>query len=197
MELTGFWLLGANIGGWLILQVFIAYMALKLPDAWLNHHWWLFRPHFLESKGTIYRRVFRVRRWKDALPSGAAVTRGFSIKHVSSHDEAYLDQWARESCRAEVTHWLCLLALGIFLLWNPLVGDIVNAVYAVAANVPCIIAQRYNRPRLVRIIERKRRLKAQREDRQESGRAIQEPCGAPLASWSGVPFQRWEDGGSS
>jgi glycosyl-4,4'-diaponeurosporenoate acyltransferase len=42
----------------------------------------------------------------------------------------------------------------LFLLWNPPVGVAVNVVYAIAANVPCILAQRYNRPRVLAILER-------------------------------------------
>jgi glycosyl-4,4'-diaponeurosporenoate acyltransferase len=162
VELTGFWLLVANVGAWLVVQVCVVLLALRVPEMLLSPRLWFFRAHRWERGGAIYQRMFRVRRWKEALPSGAAVTRGFSIKQVSSHDEAYLERWARESCRAELTHWLCLLALGAFLVWNPPAGDVVNAVYAIAANVPCIVAQRYNRPRLMRLMERRRRLQAQR-----------------------------------
>ena len=46
------------------------------------------------------------------------------------------------------------VALSYFLLWNPPVGVAANVVYAIAANLPCILAQRYNRPRVLAILER-------------------------------------------
>ena len=54
-----------------------------------------------------------------------------------------------ETCRAELTHWLTMVFAPFFFLWNkPFVGWIMIA-YALAENVPLIMAQRYNRSRLV------------------------------------------------
>jgi glycosyl-4,4'-diaponeurosporenoate acyltransferase len=47
-----------------------------------------------------------------------------------------------------------MAAVVLFLLWNPPVGVAANVVYAIAANVPCILAQRYNRPRVLAMLER-------------------------------------------
>jgi len=44
----------------------------------------------------------------------------------------------------------------IFFLWNPWWADLIIVIYAVAANVPCILAQRYNRLRFHRLLARKR-----------------------------------------
>ena len=41
-----------------------------------------------------------------------------------------------------------------FFLWNPWWGDLIIVAYAVAANLPCIFAQRYNRSRLTRLLGR-------------------------------------------
>ena len=78
----------------------------------------------------------------------------FSLAHVESRDRAYLQRWVAESCRAELTHWLAMATVVLFVLWNPPVGVAANVVYAVAANAPCILVQRYNRPRVLALLER-------------------------------------------
>ncbi|MDY6833292.1 MAG: glycosyl-4,4'-diaponeurosporenoate acyltransferase [Chloroflexota bacterium] len=149
MELSGYWLLITNAVGWMIMQVGIGYFVTKIPDSFLDHKLWLFKTRSWERAGSIYDRCFFVRRWKSLLPSGATILGGFSIKRVSSRNEEYLKQWGRESCRAELTHWFCIIPVLLFFVWNPLIGDIINLAYALVANLPCIIAQRYNRPRIL------------------------------------------------
>ena len=52
-------------------------------------------------------------------------------------------------------HWAIPLVTPLFALWNPawLVGAMVA--YAVVANAPCLIVQRYNRGRLLRVLTRR------------------------------------------
>jgi glycosyl-4,4'-diaponeurosporenoate acyltransferase len=103
----------------------------------------------------VYQAVLHIRKWKSLLPSGGpALGADFSLARVESHDRGYLQRWVLESCRAEITHWLAMASVALFLLWNPPVGVAANVVYAFAANVPCILAQRYNRPRVLALLER-------------------------------------------
>ena len=63
----------------------------------------------------------------------------------------------RETCAAEATHALLLLAgLGVLAFWPGVWGIVLYLVYAIFGNLVFIIIQRYNRPRLVRLYERKR-----------------------------------------
>jgi glycosyl-4,4'-diaponeurosporenoate acyltransferase len=41
-----------------------------------------------------------------------------------------------------------------FLPWNPWWADLVIVTYAIAANLPCILVQRYNRGRLSKLLAR-------------------------------------------
>jgi glycosyl-4,4'-diaponeurosporenoate acyltransferase len=50
---------------------------------------------------------------------------------------------------------LALLALPVFCVWNPWWGVVINAVVAIALNIPCVLAQRYNRVRFSRVIAKK------------------------------------------
>jgi len=54
--------------------------------------------------------------------------------------------------RAEFAHWLTMAGAPVFLLWNECWAELIMIVYALAVNLPCIIAQRYNRSRLRRLI---------------------------------------------
>jgi hypothetical protein len=62
-----------------------------------------------------------------------------------------------ETGRAEYTHLFAMLPAPIFFIWNPWWGGIIMIIYAVIINVPCIIAQRYNRARLEVILDNMKR----------------------------------------
>lgn len=64
---------------------------------------------------------------------------------------AYLERFVRETCRGEAVHWVVFACALLFFLWNPWWIGLIMVAYAAAVNVPCIIAQRYNRIRLVRL----------------------------------------------
>jgi glycosyl-4,4'-diaponeurosporenoate acyltransferase len=42
----------------------------------------------------------------------------------------------------------------VFFLWNPWWSDLIIVAYALTANLPCILAQRYNRARFQRLLTR-------------------------------------------
>ena len=61
--------------------------------------------------------------------------------------------WSRRAGPSGCTGWWLAIA-PLFFLWNTpwLAG--VMVLYGVAANLPCLITQRYNRARLLRILDR-------------------------------------------
>ena len=155
VELSGIWLVALNAMAWVAMHLGVAYLCTRIPAQQLDHRRWLFRTRSWERGGRVYQTVLRIKTWKSLLPSGGpALGADFSLAHVESRDRVYLQRWVVESCRAEITHWLAMATVVIFLLWNPPVGVAANVVYAIAANAPCILAQRYNRPRVVAILER-------------------------------------------
>jgi glycosyl-4,4'-diaponeurosporenoate acyltransferase len=52
-------------------------------------------------------------------------------------------------------HWLAILPFRVFGFFTPPIVILYMLIYALAINMPCIIAQRYNRPRIVRIVARR------------------------------------------
>ena len=96
------------------------------------------------------RGLLRIRRFE----AGALFRGGFSKRRVLVGDRAYLERFAVETRRAELTHWLILAASPWFFLWNPWWLGLAMVGYGIIANVPCLAIQRYNRARLLRMIPR-------------------------------------------
>jgi glycosyl-4,4'-diaponeurosporenoate acyltransferase len=155
IRLSTFWLIVVNTFAWLIIHFGVAYFAAKIRDDRFDPGNKLFKTHAWESNGKIYQSIFRVKQWKALLPSGGKLFGLFSINHFHSCAQDYMSKWIVESCRAEFTHWLAMLSGVLFLFWNPLEAWIINILYALCANAPCIISQRYNRPRVLALAKRR------------------------------------------
>ena len=139
---------------WGIIQPTVGYLSMKFPDGWLDYRHWLYRERSWERGGQIYDDIFRVKRWKGKLPYGGALfQQEFNMQRFSSKKRDYVEQWLKESCRAELCHWVAMLPALLFYLWNPLWLWLVMILYAACFNAIPIIVQRYNRPRLLHLLE--------------------------------------------
>ena len=153
VELSPVLTITLDFAAWFVIHMSCAVLTLKLPDRIFEADSWLYKTRKWERNGLIWQSVFRVRRWKDFLPDGAAVFRkGFRKKHIQSREQTYFQTFIRESRRGELTHWLAMLPAPLFFLWNPFWVGWIMIFYAILANGPCIIAQRYNRTRFSRIL---------------------------------------------
>jgi len=147
----------ANLLGWPMIHLTVASVALHLPAHLFAQDSWITAPRRWEREGRLYRDWLGIRRWKSLLPDGAPWFGGFAKKRINSHDASYLGQFVLETRRAELAHWCMLLCLPFFFLWNPPWACLVMTAYALAANLPCILAQRYNRIALCRVVRTRRR----------------------------------------
>lgn len=148
-------LIAVNTFGWLILQVSIAAAATHMDSRHFVNDNLLYRTYAWEID--FYRKWFRIRRWKGLLPDGAPWVGGaFRKKRLQGRNPTYLRQFALEARRGEAAHWLMLACFPLFFLWNPPWACIVIAAYAIAANLPCIVVQRYNRQMVQRLLSRQR-----------------------------------------
>ncbi|NLW88799.1 MAG: glycosyl-4,4'-diaponeurosporenoate acyltransferase [Clostridiaceae bacterium] len=139
---------------WPILQVGAALLCLFLPDRVFSPDRFIYRTHSFEKQGRIYDSIFRVSRWKHLLPDGGTVwkKRGYAKRRLLNFSEENLRKYLVESCRAEMTHWLAIFPFWVFGLFTPPFVPWIMLAYAVVINGPCIIAQRYNRPRIQRLL---------------------------------------------
>lgn len=144
---------------WPLLQFAAAFICLHLPDRFFSADAVFFRTHRFEKNGVIYDSLFRVSRWKHLLPDGGTVSkkRGFRKKKLESFSDANLNRFLVESARAELTHWLAIFPFWVFWFFTPPNVTWIMLAYALLVNLPCIIAQRYNRPRVRRLLVIKQR----------------------------------------
>lgn len=147
------WGIAANVLGWPVIHIVIARLALRIPlQRFAERNSGSITTHLREAR--LYRKVLRVHRWKTRLPDGAPWLGGFSKKRFEHRERKYILTFILETRRAEFAHWCMLFCLPLFFLWNPAWACGIMAAYAFGANVPCIIAQRYNRIVLTRLLEK-------------------------------------------
>ena len=142
-----------DVAAWFVIHMGISYLMAHKPRYVLNPEDWLYRQRTWEKNGRLYHKWFQIHQWKSILPDGAALFKfGFRKKHLKELNENYFQDFIHETCRAELTHWIVFLFGFIFFIWNLWWVGIVMVIYAFAANMPCIVTQRYNRIRLRRVL---------------------------------------------
>jgi len=138
-----------------ILSMCVTFTSMLFPNKLLNPNNKLFREKSWESGGDIYQRFLRVRRWKDALPELSDIMKKlFPKKKIKTFDTEYLQSYIIESCRAELTHFCIIWASLLFPLWTGFSESLVIIYISIILNLPFIIIQRYNRPRIQRLLMR-------------------------------------------
>lgn len=124
----------------------------KLFKKHINYKQWLFKERKFEKK--LYK-LLRVKKWK-----GKALTynpESFSLKEHS------LEEIVNTMSKSEVDHWIneaiSLSTILFAIPWGMLWLFLVTAIAAMIFDSQFIIIQRYNRPRVVAILERENKKK--------------------------------------
>jgi glycosyl-4,4'-diaponeurosporenoate acyltransferase len=147
-DLPPVWTILLNVAAWLAIHLGVSFLSSRLPLHLFHEEGWIYRTRRWERDGRFYQDALRIRAWKGLLPDGSALFRsGFRKKRLASLASEYLGTFVRETCRAELCHWLVLAVVPLFFLWNPWWVAVWMIPYAAATNLPCILAQRFNRPR--------------------------------------------------
>jgi glycosyl-4,4'-diaponeurosporenoate acyltransferase len=113
--------------------------------------------HIFEKEGDIYEVLFRVSRWKHLLPDGGMVwkKRGYGKKKLTNFSDENLNRFLVESARGELSHWLAIFPFWFFWFFTPPAVPWIMLAYALFVNIPCILVQRYNRPRVRHLLLRR------------------------------------------
>ena len=127
-----------------------------VPKRWFHSDRFPFRCSEKEKK--LYAAL-RVKDWQSKVPDMSRLfKRIMPAKRINADTLSDLPRMLEETCVAEATHGiLSLLGLGCMRLWKGIGGVLFAAAYILLGNVPFIIIQRYNRPRLQKLMERRRR----------------------------------------
>lgn len=127
-----------------------------LPKKWFDWEKVPFKTLPAEKNGKIYE-CLHIRKWKDIVPDMSRIVpplmpkRAPKAVHGSKEEMEILLQ---ETCVAEVVHGaLCIVGIGYLYIWPGKPGAVV-ALLNILGNLPFMIIQRYNRPRLCKIYKR-------------------------------------------
>jgi len=142
---------------WAVVPLLLAYLCLLVPDRYFEPTRFLWRTHGFEQDGRIYERVFHIRSWKHLLPDGGGTfkKRRYKKKNLTDYSAENLHRFLIETSRGELIHWLGILPFWVFGLFAPPFVIWIMLLYALIVNLPCIIAQRYNRPRVYALYRRR------------------------------------------
>lgn len=140
---------------WGFIHYFVSYIFLNLNDRKYFSGPLRLKSYTFEKNGSVWNKLFQVRKWKDIVPEGGQIFTGsYNKSELKDKSPAALKSFIIEINRAEVTHWMIIFSLPFVLLFNPRWTYIIHGIYALASNIPFIIIQRYNRPRFEKLYER-------------------------------------------
>ena len=128
-----------------------------IPKKWLHYDRFPYRLFLWEKGGKIYN-VLQIHRWREKLPDMSKIFPGMmpSKKLPKKVTSMQLERMVQETCVAELIHnLLCVLGFGCVFLWKGAGGWLIALLYMIG-NLPFSIIQRYNRPKLVQIMQRLR-----------------------------------------
>lgn len=123
-----------------------------LPKKWFNPNAFPYRPFKLEKSGKIYEKI-NIHKWQSHVPDMSRVfTRLMPAKNLSGNYKERLPVMIRETCIAETVHtFVMFFGLHFLEIWPGIGGILCELTFCFVFNIPFILIQRYNRPRLLRI----------------------------------------------
>jgi glycosyl-4,4'-diaponeurosporenoate acyltransferase len=145
-----------NIGTWVLWFFIVGYLVTKIKDKYLEKDY-LFTSFFeFEKDGTWFKKYLKIDKWKDRVPElGGYFGDGFEKRSVADAQIDQIKLFIRETRRAELAHWVMTAGWIFTTAFNPLWAIVFNLVFAHVVNFPCLIIQRYNRARLIKVLNYK------------------------------------------
>ncbi len=130
------------------------YFGLALPREKFDEEGFPYKSFVWERNGRFYDK-FHVKKWKSHVPDMSIITKLLFPKKVPSNiTSKEVDRLIKESCVAEMIHYLlCILSVGFYHIWKGKTGVIISVFYFLG-NLPYIMIQRYNRPNFISLRER-------------------------------------------
>lgn len=135
-----------------------------VPKRWFHADRFPYRSAAFEREGRIYE-CFRIQWWQARVPDMSRIfPHLMPAKNLKQDFIHRLPRMLQETCVAEWIHWLlCLSGLYLLRLWPGAGGIVMTVLYILLGNLPFILVQRYNRPRLLRLYQRLQRKREKKE----------------------------------
>ena len=128
-----------------------------LPKDWFQADLFPYASYPFEQDGCIYRHI-GIHKWHNKVPDMSRIfPKRMPAKKLNGQvSPAQLLVMIQETCVAEMIHGILMLTgFGCVHLWSGSGGWILALVNALLGNLPFVLIQRYNRPRLNRLYRRK------------------------------------------
>ena len=148
---------------WYLIGISIAafFIGRLLPKKWFRADMFPYRAFGFEKEGRIYDKL-NIRKWQNKVPDMSKILPFMMpAKRVSVDCADKMPRMIQETCVAEFIHGMnCIAGLYCLKLYPGIGGIIIVLLYALVFNIPYMLIQRYNRPRLIelgkRLAERER-----------------------------------------
>lgn len=157
--MSALWITLLNAAFWLALHYGAGFAFSALPRSVQQRLFDCRRAYYIVSPSEKkLHSLIKIPYWKDKLPQFNLL---FDKSKLGSVTADHIDDFIRETCKAEVVH-LSIAVLGFLsLLFTFVTGDasdfwifLTIAVIIGLCQIPFVLIQRYNRPRLLRLRDR-------------------------------------------
>lgn len=138
-----------------IIGILFFFAGRIVPKKWFRYDRFPYRMLGFEKGGKIYQAI-GIRKWKSTFPDMSVLLPKWmpSKKIQGTANAAHIELMVQETCIAECVHvLLAILGFGCVFIWRAAGGWVMALLYALG-NLPYILIQRYNRPRLTCILHR-------------------------------------------
>ena len=141
----------ASIVGTLGVPAF--FLGERVPRTWFNADAFPFKSFSWEKEGQIYEKI-GIQWWKNRTPDMSKYLRkAFPKQGNFLRDPVRLRRLVAETCSAEFVHAVLILFSPLFAILMDELGILAMVLY-ILGNLISLIIQRYNRPRIMKIIQR-------------------------------------------
>ena len=125
----------------------------KVPRRWFDPGKFPFRSFKWEQEGRIYEKI-GIQYWKNHTPDMSKhFQKTFAKQGNLLRSPEHLRKLVAETCSAEFVHMMLILLSPAFVLLMDEYGVLAMVLY-ILGNLVSLIIQRYNRPRIMKIIQR-------------------------------------------
>lgn len=135
----------------LSVSIVVFLLGRVFPRRWLHEQAFPFKSFGFEKNGAIYQKL-GIMKWKTKLPDASLIISRLFPKWMPKkrlENEEKIPILIKETCVAEMTHSaVSLLGFGCVFIWKGIGGWIMSLGFLIL-NLPFILMQRFNRPRLI------------------------------------------------
>lgn len=136
------------------LDAIIALAVRFSPKKWFDPRLKIYK---VASKEKYLYQKIGIKGWKDKIPELGKIAH-FSKTKIESNETTYLLKFASETCYAEVMHVLSIIFTFLPVIFAPTEARFTFAFPIAVINlflqIPPVLVQRYNRPKLLILYER-------------------------------------------